>query len=113
MTKMPQDRRARRHHPRRLRPRRRAVATTGSTGSAAPAGRRTPSAEYKIGPKDLLEITVLGVPEISQARRPRLRGGPDHPAAARRGRGRQPDQVRGREEADRRSPARRSSSSPR
>jgi polysaccharide export outer membrane protein len=36
---------------------------------AASAGAATPqetSAEYKIGPKDLLEITVLGVPEINK-----------------------------------------------
>ena len=36
---------------------------------AAAAGAATPqetSAEYKIGPKDLLEITVLGVPEINK-----------------------------------------------
>jgi polysaccharide export outer membrane protein len=33
--------------------------------SAAPAAQDT-SAEYKIGPKDLLEITVLGVQEISK-----------------------------------------------
>ncbi len=35
---------------------------------AAPATAQPPtSAEYKIGPKDLLEISVVGVPEISKA----------------------------------------------
>lgn len=50
-----------------------AAATTGSQASspAAPAGSATTGlqvtgTEYKIGPKDLLEITVLGVQEISK-----------------------------------------------
>ncbi|MEN6561021.1 MAG: polysaccharide biosynthesis/export family protein [Acidobacteriota bacterium] len=33
---------------------------------AAPAGPQDTGAEYKIGPKDLLEITVLGVQEINK-----------------------------------------------
>jgi polysaccharide export outer membrane protein len=42
-------------------------ATTGLQASspAAPAGQET-GTEYKIGPKDLLEITVLGVQEINK-----------------------------------------------
>ena len=38
----------------------------GQAPSAAPAAAQEVSAEYKIGPKDLLEITVLGVQEISK-----------------------------------------------
>lgn len=34
--------------------------------AAAPAGPQDTGAEYKIGPKDLLEITVLGVQEINK-----------------------------------------------
>lgn len=40
-----------------------AVALAAFAGAAAP---QEASAEYKIGPKDLLEITVLGVPEINK-----------------------------------------------
>jgi polysaccharide export outer membrane protein len=44
-------------------------ATTGPAAPAAPTGStgsQDTGAEYKIGPKDLLEITVLGVPEIAK-----------------------------------------------
>jgi len=41
------------------------IAEGQAPGPAAPAGQDT-SAEYKIGPKDLLEITVLGVQEINK-----------------------------------------------
>jgi polysaccharide export outer membrane protein len=42
-----------------------AAAFAGAAFAAAPA-RQEASAEYKIGPKDLLEITVLGVQEINK-----------------------------------------------
>jgi polysaccharide export outer membrane protein len=37
-----------------------------AAGLAAPAAAQDVGTEYKIGPKDLLEISVLGVPEISK-----------------------------------------------
>jgi polysaccharide export outer membrane protein len=40
-----------------------AVLLAGASGAVPP---QDVSAEYKIGPKDLLEITVLGVPEINK-----------------------------------------------
>jgi len=43
-----------------------ASATTGSAAPTAPTGLQDTAAEYKIGPKDLLEISVLGVPEIAK-----------------------------------------------
>jgi polysaccharide export outer membrane protein len=42
------------------------VASTGQASSPVAATGQEASAEYKIGPKDLLEISVLGVPEISK-----------------------------------------------
>jgi polysaccharide biosynthesis/export protein len=42
------------------------VAVLGGAGAAAAQAPQDTSAEYKIGPKDLLEISVLGVPEISK-----------------------------------------------
>jgi polysaccharide biosynthesis/export protein len=42
------------------------AAALGGAGAAAAQAPQDTSAEYKIGPKDLLEITVLGVPEISK-----------------------------------------------
>jgi polysaccharide export outer membrane protein len=42
-----------------------AIAAGQASSPSAPAGQDT-SAEYKIGPKDLLEITVLGVQEINK-----------------------------------------------
>jgi polysaccharide export outer membrane protein len=41
-----------------------ALALAAASGAASAA--QASSAEYKIGPKDLLEISVLGVPEISK-----------------------------------------------
>lgn len=37
-----------------------------AAGLAAPAAAQVAGTEYKIGPKDLLEISVLGVPEINK-----------------------------------------------
>lgn len=37
-----------------------------AAGLAAPASAQDAGTEYKIGPKDLLEISVLGVPEINK-----------------------------------------------
>jgi polysaccharide export outer membrane protein len=42
------------------------VASTGPASSPVASTGQDVSAEYKIGPKDLLEITVLGVQEISK-----------------------------------------------
>jgi polysaccharide export outer membrane protein len=42
------------------------LAALGSAGAAAAQAPQDTSAEYKIGPKDLLEISVMGVPEISK-----------------------------------------------
>ena len=42
------------------------VASTGQASSPVASAGQDVSAEYKIGPKDLLEISVLGVPEISK-----------------------------------------------
>jgi polysaccharide biosynthesis/export protein len=42
------------------------AAVLGGAGAAAAQAPQDTSAEYKIGPKDLLEISVLGVPEISK-----------------------------------------------
>jgi polysaccharide export outer membrane protein len=41
-------------------------AALGGAGAAAAQTPQDTSAEYKIGPKDLLEISVVGVPEISK-----------------------------------------------
>jgi polysaccharide export outer membrane protein len=43
-----------------------ALAVLCGAAAAAPAQAQDTGAEYKIGPKDLLEITLLGVPEISK-----------------------------------------------
>jgi len=42
------------------------AAALGAAGAAAAQAPQDVSAEYKIGPKDLLEISVLGVPEINR-----------------------------------------------
>ena len=43
-----------------------AAALACALAAAVPAAAQDTGAEYKIGPKDLLEISVLGVPEISK-----------------------------------------------
>jgi polysaccharide export outer membrane protein len=42
------------------------AALAAALAAAAPAAAQESGAEYKIGPKDLLEISVLGVPEINK-----------------------------------------------
>jgi polysaccharide export outer membrane protein len=42
------------------------AAALGASGAAAAQAPQDAGAEYKIGPKDLLEISVLGVPEINK-----------------------------------------------
>ncbi|MCK7518163.1 MAG: polysaccharide biosynthesis/export family protein [Ignavibacteriales bacterium] len=81
-----------------------AAAPAAQASSPAVSAAQDVSAEYKIGPKDLLEISVLGVPEISKlVVRVSEEGRITLPLLGEVER-RRPDQVRGGEEAG---PARR------